>query len=174
MAGTRTQWLRALAALAVFGGATACSTAPCTGDPNTDSLSCVQSGISSGQYQRRVNARQAEAADKQRQVEVAMAESDRLQGEIASARKREQVLRAKITGQQAELSRLSADIDRLAAQGDLSPGEVGMRRAQVNYLQQRQTGLQQSPGDDPELQKKAATLQSDIDALSKALSRVKN
>jgi chromosome segregation ATPase len=134
----------------------------------------VQSGISSGQYQRRVDARQVEAVDKQRQVEVAIAESDRLQGEIAASRERERVIRARIASQRAELSRLSGDIDRLAGQGDLTPGEAGMRRAQVDYLQQRQTALQQSPADNPDLQKKAAALQNDIDALSKALARVKN
>lgn len=49
-----------------------------------------------------------------------------------------------------------------------------MRRAQLDYLQQRQMVLQQYSGDWPELKEKAAALQRDIDALTKALARARN
>ena len=151
-----------------------CSTAPCTGNPNTDSISCVQSGINSGAYQRRVDDKQAEAQQKQREVEAARAENDRLQSQIADARAQEQSLRARIAAQRTELDRLSGQISQLAAEGQLSPGEASMRRAQLDYIRQRQTALQQSGSNARELQQKAATLQGEIDALNAALARAKS
>lgn len=158
-----------LGALAV--GAAGCATGPCTGNPLTDNISCVQSGINTGQYQRRVDAKEAEAQDKQRQVEAAKAENQRLQDQIADAKVQEQSLRAKLAAQRAELDRLSAQINSQAGQGQLSPGESSLRRAQVDYLRQRQAALQQQGTDNREMQQKAAALQREIDDLKAALAK---
>ncbi len=150
-----------------------CATGPCTGDPLTDNISCVQSGINSGQYQRRVEARQSEAQDKQRQVEAAKAENQRLEDQIADAKVQEQSLRGKLAAQRTELDRLADQINRQAGQGQLSPGESSLRRAQVDYLRQRQAALQQQGADNREMQQKAAALQREIDDLKAALAKTK-
>jgi chromosome segregation ATPase len=150
-----------------------CAGGPCTGNPLTDSLSCVQSGINTGQYQRRVEAREAEAQDKQRQVDAAKAENQRLQDQIADARTQEQTLRARLAEQRRELDRLSGQINRQAEQGQLSPGESSLRRAQVDYLRQRQAALPPPGNDNRELQQKAAALQREIDELKAALAKGK-
>ena len=48
----------ALALLAIVGG---CSTANCTGNPNTDSANCIV--FNSGMYKERVERREAEARE---------------------------------------------------------------------------------------------------------------
>jgi chromosome segregation ATPase len=158
---------------ALLVGAAGCATGPCTGNPLTDNISCVQSGINTGQYQRRVEAREAEAQDKQRQVEAAKVENQRLQDQIADAKVQEQSLRAKLAAQRTELDRLADQINRQAGQGQLSPGESSLRRAQVDYLRQRQAALQQQGSDNREMQQKAAALQREIDDLKAALAKSK-
>jgi peptidoglycan hydrolase CwlO-like protein len=154
-------------------GAAGCASGPCTGNPLTDNISCVQSGINTGQYQRRVEERQTEAQEKQRQVEAAKAENERLQGQIADAKVQEQSLRAKLAAQRTELDRLADQINRQAGQGQLSPGESSLRRAQVDYLRQRQAALQQQGSENRERQQKAAALQHEIDELKAALEKSK-
>lgn len=154
-------------------GAAGCAMGPCTGNPLTDNISCVQSGINSGQYQRRVEERQTEAQEKQRQVEAAKAENQRLQDQIADTKVQEQSLRARLAAQRTELDRLADQINRQAGQGQLSPGESSLRRAQVDYLRQRQAALQQQGADNRELQQKAAALQREIDDLKAALAKSK-
>jgi chromosome segregation ATPase len=162
----------ALVAL-ILGSAGACSTAPCTGNPNTDSISCVQAGISSGQYQRRVEERQAEARDKQRQVDQARAENERLQMQIADAKSQEAALRAKLASQRAEIEKMAVQVNRATTGGQLSPGESALVRAQVDLLKQRQTALEQAKLQNREMQARAAALQREIDELKASLERRK-
>ena len=110
---------------------------------------------------------------KQRQVEAAKAENQRLEGQIADAKVQEQSLRAKLAAQRTELDRLADQINRQAGQGQLSQGESSLRRAQVDYLRQRQAALQQQGTDNRELQQKAAALQREIDELKAALEKSK-
>lgn len=161
----------ALAVLAL--GAAGCASGPCTGNPLTDNISCVQTGINSGQYQRRVEEKQTEAQERQRQADAAKAENERLQGQIADAKVQEQSLRAKLAAQRTELDRLADQINRQAGQGQLSPGESSLRRAQVDYLRQRQAALQQQGAENREMQQKAAALQREIDDLKAALEKSK-
>ena len=81
-------FIRSFAAAVLPTAVAACSMSPCTGNPMTDPVDCVQRGVNSGLYERRVEERQAEARDKQRQVELARAENERLQADIADARAR--------------------------------------------------------------------------------------
>ncbi|HTR86318.1 MAG TPA: hypothetical protein VMI56_17685 [Reyranella sp.] len=159
----------ALLALAVGG----CSSAPCTGNPATDSLMCVQQGINTGAYDRRVADARAEASEAQRRAADARAENERLQGQIADAQAQQQALRAKIAGQRRDLDQMSARIAKLQADGALSPGESSLQLAQLDYLRKRQQELAQSQAATRELQQKAAALQADIDALNAALAKVK-
>jgi chromosome segregation ATPase len=152
----------ALVAL-ILGSAGACSTAPCTGNPNTDSISCVQAGISSGQYQR----------DKQRQVDQARAENERLQMQIADAKSQEAALRAKLASQRAEIEKMAVQVNRATTGGQLSPGESALVRAQVDLLKQRQTALEQAKLQNREMQARAAALQREIDELKASLERRK-
>ncbi len=151
-----------------------CSGGPCTGNPNTDSVWCVQSGINSGTYQARVDAREAEARQAQQQVEVAKAENRSLEGQIADARYQEATLRNKLAAQRAELSRLASQIDAAQRAGTLTPGESDLQRAQVERLRQRQAELEQAKlqnrEQNREMQQKAEALQREIDRLKADLA----
>ncbi len=149
--------------------AAGCS-APCTGNPNTDSVWCVQSGISSGNYQRRVDAREAEARDKQAQVEAARAENADLEGKIADSRAREAALRSRLAAQRTELDRLSEQIAAATRAGSLTPGESELQRAQVERLRQRQAELERSRLENREMQQKAEALQREIEQLKAGLA----
>lgn len=147
----------------------ACSNEPCTGNPATDSLSCLQAN--GPLYRQRVQAAEAEARDKQRQVADAKARNEQLQTQLADSRAQEADLRARIAAQRSDLDRLSAAIARAKAAGEMSEGEASMRRAQIEHLKRRQAELEQQAADNREKQQKAAALQREIDELKTSMGR---
>lgn len=157
----------ALALLALAGG---CSTANCTGNPNTDSANCII--FNSGVYKERVEQREAEAREKTEQVAVARARNEQLQTELAGSRAQEADIRARLASQRVELDRLSAQIERASRSGAMSPGESSMQRLQVERLRQQQVALQQSNVQNREMQQKAVALQREIDQLKASLPTI--
>jgi hypothetical protein len=165
--------IRSLAAAVLPTAVVACSMSPCTGNPMTDPVDCVQRGVNSGLYERRVEERQAEARDKQRQVELARAENERLQADIADARARETALRARIQAQRVELDRMAREVRIAADAGRMTPGESSLAQAQLDLLRQRQAALQQANLQNREMQQKAESLEHEIAVLKASLEKRK-
>lgn len=165
--------VRAAAVAALATAAAACSMSPCTGNPMTDPVDCVQRGMNSGLYERRVEERQAEARDKQRQVELARAENERLQADIADARARETALRGRIQAQKVELDRMARELRSAAEAGRMTPGESSLAQAQLDLLRQRQAALQQANLQNREMQQKAESLEREIAVLKASLEKRK-
>lgn len=156
-----------LALLAIVGG---CSTANCTGNPNTDSANCIV--FNSGMYKERVERREAEAREKTEQVAVARARNEQLQTELAGSKAEEADIRARLATQRAELDRLAAQIERASRSGAMTPGESSMQRLQIERLRQQQAALQQSNVQNREMQQKAVALQREIDQLKASLPTI--
>jgi chromosome segregation ATPase len=149
-----------------------CASGPCTGNPATDDLRCASAGVFSGSYQRQVTEKEANAKALQAQAQAAREENQRLDGQIADAKRQESSLRRQITAQRAELDNMTAQVNAAAAQGKLSEGETDLRRAQIERLQRQQAALQnQSTADRKELEQKAIALQREIDELKAALAK---
>lgn len=165
--------IRAIAVAALAATAAGCSMQPCTGNPLTDPVDCVQRGMNSGLYGRRVEEREAEAHEKQRQVDVARAENARLQSEIADARAREANLRARIQAQRAELDRMASVVRTAADAGRMTPGESSLAQAQLDLLRQRQAELQRANLQNRKMQQKAEALEREISALKASLEKRK-